>query len=1049
MLKPSSAAWRSRAAFYYAYGDRPRKEQCSMIRPTPLLIARRHNVDAVAESSADEISVDDRRRDDLLDLLARVALVGPSSADDETARLQQPCIPELDPFSHERLSGQQLVDIWISILDGGHAATLTELLFIEYWASIGYQPVRQALGKAGKRFKYTQTLFAIRKRVAFNLYDYARELNWQQPVTFVSALKAARAYLRDAAGHSGSEALRDYGQFTGKLGVATVLIAGFEAITQDEAREAYDALRCSLDHGNTPGAALPYLVNAAVLSFDFSGDLQALTEALEFSQSFETASRSTPLRLAVAQAQLRIALATEDNALLARIGQLIDSLKPGSIPRVPDFLTARILRGIVSYLQIDGICGADATHLRVPFGYRTGDETHALLVASAREVYKKIRLSQRLDDPMVANLLADLIVNCRAGLKIDEVEALRAALKYRTGAETGRVFGLVRAQNELELASLEQDSAARLRATERLAEIATDVRFEAAAHIVLAHNLENWGPIGKGRGGTSTRAESVISDLVSNAVDGTARDLWLLAAKSAFENANLIKRSLGGRSSVTTVGDYFGLVTETLVFKQMDKAGHHRGSARSEAIQRYLEDNDLDGQFGVPTILDAKDTPDSVVVAHRFVSGVSLMKVFEKAENSVRLQRAVQAARFLGLINRSEAHAATDDGVRRTLKAKEVGRFLKSCGLENWLEIFDRWWQTVADIDSVTRKDAHLDNWILAQGEELIAIDWEASGCRPLGYELAQITDDHAYFPVEAWETRRAIFDSYLDQVEHASSTEDCWRAYKAGVLARHLWAITSPERAKRFDPGEAETRLQAYALTVDDAELASLANIALKAVLKKRGLSTLPPATSNTTGAGRVRLSKQIAYVLRHDLEIERDDSGWVRTALLAERLTRVSCEEVAAVATDPREARFEVRGDFIRARYGHNAELHHTILFENSVAADTRLYHASPWGYASEILDRRSGLRAKSRGMVHLTDSFSEAVASGVRGGHPLVYETQASRLGHVTKAGELTYLTPYVSHNSLRVVPMSSYWTALPALSSLLPKHTVGLSRRKEIV
>src|SRR5690606_35530838 len=101
------------------------------------------------------------------------------------------------------------------------------------------------------------------------------------------------------------------------------------------------------------------------------------------------------------------------------------------------------------------------------------------------------------------------------------------------------------------------------------------------------------------------------------------------------------------------------------------------------------------------------------------------------AEDSVRQERAVQAARFLGLINRSEAHTATEDGVRRTLKVKEVGRFLRTCGLENSLELFDRWWQTVAKVDRVTRKDAHLDNWILTQGGELIAIDWEASGCRP------------------------------------------------------------------------------------------------------------------------------------------------------------------------------------------------------------------------------------------------------------------------------------------------------------------------------
>ena len=1003
-----------------------------MTRPTPMLLARRTRSNA----SAHEIQVDEKRRDELLEFLATVALVGPSSTHDEKTSLQESFIPELNPFAQGKLSAHRLVEIWISILDGDRVGTLTDLLFIEFWASIGYGQVRQALSRDRKGFKYTPTLFAIRKRVAFQLYDYAKDLNWQQPVTFVSALKAARAYLRDAVGHSSSGAGRDYGHFTGKLGVATVLISGFEAITQEEAREAYDAIRCSLDHGNTAEAALPYLVNAATLSFDFSRDLKHLTEALDFSRSFKAESQLTSLRLATAQAQLRIAVATNDKDQLADVRQLIDDLLPKRGMRVTDFLSARILRGIVSYLEANGMSSWDPAHLRVPFGYRTGDETHELLVASAGEVYKELRLSQRLDDPMVTNLLADLIVNCRAGLKINEVQARTAALKYRTAEKTGRIFGLVRAQDELQLASLTRDSQAKMVAISALAEIATDPRFEAAAYMVLAHNIETWGSLGDLKGermSTDVPKSSVLMDI---AINGSAKDLWLLAAKSAYENANLIRSNLGGRSSVTTVGDYFGLVTETLVFKRMDKAGYRRGAARAEEIGRYLETNDISAEFGVPTVLDAKEDSDSIVVAHRYVSGTSLMKVFDSADASTRLKCATEAARFLGLINRSEAHTVTDDGVRRLLKSKEVGRFLKTCGLENSLDLFERWWKTVAHVDRVTRKDAHLDNWLLAEDGRLIAIDWEASGCRPIGYELAQITDDHAYFPVEEWATRRQIFDAYIEQVAHTASIEDCWRAYKAGVLARHLWAITSPERAKDFHPGEGEARLLAYARTVDDVELSALANIALSALLAKRGLTSLPPDTSNTTGAGRVRLSKKIAYLLRHDLDIQRDEAGWVKVALLAEKLGRVSDQEIAAVATDPREARFEVQGDVIRARYGHNAALHHKTLFEDFVAPDVRLYHASPWSFASEILDQQSGLRAKGRGMVHLTDSFAEAVASGMRGGHPLVYETEASRLEHITKAGELTYLAPHVSCGSLRIVPMSSYWTELPALTGLLP-------------
>lgn len=992
----------------------------------------RRRVSAPADEPLDAtINVDERRREDLLDLLATVGLVGPASEQGTSPVLQQLVISKFNPFTQSSLSSQALVDSWISILDGEVNVTVTDLLFIEFWASIGYSQVRLALSGSSKRFKYTQTLFAIRRRVAFALYDYAKNLNWRQPVTFVSALKAARAYLRDAAGHSGVGSARDYGQFTGKLGVATVLIAGFEAITEEEALEAYEAIRISLEYENDATSALPYLIGAATLNFDCSSNLEQLQEALEFSQTFGLASKSIPLHLAVAQAQLRIAICTADENLLSRISSLVAGAEQRGLTRVTDFLTTKILKGIIDHLRTRGFTGLVATQLRVPFGYRTGDDTHPLLIASAKEVFAEIRNSQRLDDPMVAELLADLVVNCRSTLGIDEVQALTAAVKYRK-ADRGRSgVGLVRAQNELELASIERDPEARLIAAESLAVIAADARYTAAAQMVLAHNVESWGPL------KNDSALRGTTGLVATAANGTARDLWLLASRSALENANLIRRSLGGRSSVTTVGDYYGLVTETFVFKEVPKVNYQRGSARSERIQRALAGKDLNAEFGVPAILDAKENSDStVVLAHRFVSGTSLMELFETADATERLQLAVKAARFLGLINSIEAENVSADGVRKTLKSKEVGRFLRSCGVENYLPAFDKWWDAVKGVDNVTRKDAHLDNWLLGEGGRLIAIDWEAIGCRPVGFELAQITDDHPYFPVEDWDVRRTVFDAYLAQIDHIATVEECWRAYKAGVLARHLWAITSPERAKSFFPGQAETRLAAYARTVGDDVLASVARSALQALLDGRGLAEIPAATKNTTGSGRVRLSKKLAYLLRHRLDLERDESGWVQIAALVEVLGNVSDQEVATVATDAREARFELRGKAIRARYGHSAELKHEVLFDNTIPPEMRLYHASPWMFASEILDLQRGLQPKSRGMVHLTDSFQEAVASGVRGGHPLVFETAASRLSQVARAGELTFLTPDVPASSLRVVPMSSYWTNVPALGALVP-------------
>lgn len=981
------------------------------------------------------IAVDQQQRSELIDLLATLSLVGPPVSEGEAPSIKHLNLPELSPFNSDTISPERLVEIWRRILDNEIKANVTDLLFIEFWASTGYYSINQTLRNNRKRFKYTNTLVAIRKRVAYALYEYARELNWQQPVTYVSALKAARAYLRDACGHSEARQWSDYGQFTGKLGVATVLIAGFEQVFPDDATEAYQAIRRSLEDGNSPESALPYLIDAASISFDFTLDIVQLQEALTFAQRYGIKGDSSALQLSLAQAKLRIALQEENKQILDDVVEHVRKAEGSYDVKITEFLQIRILHGIVSQLRIDWHAGASAIGLRIPFGYRTGDKIHPLLIASAREVFKEIQPSDRFEEPMAIALLADLVVNCRSTLGISEEEALTAAVKYRKNGGSDQRSKLVRFHDELKLAALKQDDDGRVNAVLDLEKLAGDARYTAAVQMVLADNVETWGPLAS-RDELPTVADSSSngsSDLVRLSMTGTSKDLWRLAARSALENANLLQVSLGGRSSVTTVGDYYGLVTETLVFKRMDKKSWERGNRRSEIIRQYLEDNGLAQGFSVSTVLDAKDSGAFALVAHRFIAGIPLMKHFENANKSQRLEKAILAARFLGLINRIEMNNTSEVGVRKELKEKEVGRFLRSCEIHDYLEPFGRWWNIVKDVDKVTRRDAHLDNWLLDDDGTVIAIDWEATGSRPIGYELAQITDDHAFFDVADWDARRAIFDAYIEQIEPKASPESCWRSYKAGVLARHLWAITSPERATQFSPGEAEQRLQAFVQTVDDDELAQLAQLALKAVLNKRGLKGLPPASKNTTGAGRIRLSTQIAYQLRHNTNLERNEAGWVRIAVLAEELKSASQEEIAAIATDPREPRFAVQGELIRARYGHNAKLNHPIIFDAGVPGSLPLYHASPWKFAFEILDSGLGLRPQNRRLVHLTNSLTESVASGIRGGHPLIYETRPAKLEAVIRASNQMYLTPQVRSSSLMVVPVSTYWKELPAIGA----------------
>ena len=981
------------------------------------------------------LSVDEYQLSNLMDLLSIMSLVGPPVNEGSDPTFKEVSLSEINPFTNASISPKRLLAIWKSYLDDEISPGVTDLLFIEFWASIGYYSVNLALQDNGSRFKYTNTLIAIRKRVGYRLYEYARDLNWQQPVTYVSALKVARAYLRDGCGHSEARNWNDYGHFTGKLGVATVLIAGFEQVLPEDANEAYQAIRRSLDAGNDPVSALPYLVDAAAISFDFTRDIAKLKEAVSWALKYGSPGDSSALQLSIAQAQLRIALQTQDRRVLNDVVCFVDKAVESSDIKVIEFLQIQILRGVVSHLQFKWPPGTDASGLRIPFGYRTGDETHPLLLASAREVFKEIRQSDRIQDPMVAGLLADLVVNCRSTLGITEEQALVASVKYRKSGGSEPQSKFVGFHDELNLASLRQDEDGRLRAVQELGKLAKDSRYTASTQMVLAANIETWGPLASAVD-SPTHAElkdNRSPDLTRLCMTGTSRDLWRLVAKSALENANLTKMNLGGRSSVTTVGDYYGLIAETLVFKRMDKRSWERGNSRSAAIGQYLQDNGWAEEYAVSTALDATGSGDSILVAHRFVAGTPLMKVFESGDSPQRLKLATLAARFLGLINRIEMRSASDDGVRKDLKGKEIGRFLKSCGLQDYLDTFNCWWDVVKDVDKVSRRDSHLDNWLRDDNGRIVAIDLEATGCRPIGYDLAQITDDHAFFEVEDWTSRRVIFDAYLGQIEPKASLENCWRSYKAGVLARHLWAITSPERAKLFSPGEAEKRLQTFVQTVGDDELAKVAQVALDAALKKRGLKGLPPASKNTTGAGRIRLSKRIAYQLRQNMSLERDKVGWVRIADLAKELQGPSLEEIATVATDPREVRFEVEGEFIRARYGHNSKLEHPISFDAEIPGSASLYHASPWKFAFEILDKGIGLCAQNRSMVHLTNSFVEAVASGIRKGHPLIYETRTSSLKAVMKAGEQTYLTPQVYSSALMVVPVSTYWKELPPVGT----------------
>jgi putative RNA 2'-phosphotransferase len=120
-------------------------------------------------------------------------------------------------------------------------------------------------------------------------------------------------------------------------------------------------------------------------------------------------------------------------------------------------------------------------------------------------------------------------------------------------------------------------------------------------------------------------------------------------------------------------------------------------------------------------------------------------------------------------------------------------------------------------------------------------------------------------------------------------------------------------------------------------------------------------------------RLSRFLAFVLRHhpeEIGLELDEQGAADIGELLQRIcarpgfASVTREQIDRLAAGPSAVRFEVRGNRLRARYGHS--LPQTIQYDPATPpAD--LFHGRTPEAAEQIL--AEGLKAVQRQRVHLS--------------------------------------------------------------------------------
>lgn len=121
-------------------------------------------------------------------------------------------------------------------------------------------------------------------------------------------------------------------------------------------------------------------------------------------------------------------------------------------------------------------------------------------------------------------------------------------------------------------------------------------------------------------------------------------------------------------------------------------------------------------------------------------------------------------------------------------------------------------------------------------------------------------------------------------------------------------------------------------------------------------------------------RLSRTVAHALRHEpwvYELEVDEEGWAPLPQLLEALRRkrrrwrdLDRGDLREMMARADKERYEIRGDRIRALYGHS--LPGRLEKEPAEPPET-LFHGTSPGAARRILDE--GLRPMGRQYVHLS--------------------------------------------------------------------------------
>lgn len=132
-----------------------------------------------------------------------------------------------------------------------------------------------------------------------------------------------------------------------------------------------------------------------------------------------------------------------------------------------------------------------------------------------------------------------------------------------------------------------------------------------------------------------------------------------------------------------------------------------------------------------------------------------------------------------------------------------------------------------------------------------------------------------------------------------------------------------------------------------------------------------------------KTRLSKFMAYILRHNPKkfgLKLDEQGFVKLDnlmnVIRKRMPEADMDSIIDIVNHSSKKRFQLRGNMIRATYGHSIDI---MIDLPEVNPPKMLYHGTPRRSVPVIL--KEGLKPMSRIYVHLSKTEKEAYQVGSR--------------------------------------------------------------------